>query len=443
MSLPEKSTAIRASRHGKAQGKLASALRLQRLLTEISSRFVTRPESETREIIESAQQMICEALCLDRSTLWLFSEDGVEMALSCYWQRPGSPPLRRNYVTRGNLPWADRQIREGKSFRFSSLADLPPEADQDREILIQYGTKSNVTFPLVTHGRVFGALAFATLTAERRWTDEEVASMGLISQIFSHVIGKRRAEERAEQLRDEIQRSTRAAVLGELAAALAHELNQPLTSILANAQAARRFITQGAADTREILVILDDIIRADKRAAEVIRNLREMLGDLPAHHESLCLNELVAEACAHFGNDPANDGIELMFDPGHLPARIKLARGEIQQLLANLILNASHAMSETPLERRRILIQTRCGEGMIHLLVRDHGHGIPPEHLGRIFEPFHTTRSDGLGMGLALCRRIAEAHGGTLKAANHEAGGALFTFSLPFAAGDRDGTMVR
>jgi GAF domain-containing protein len=207
MSLPEKSTAIRASRHGKAQGKLASALRLQRLLTEISSRFVTRPESETREIIESAQQMICEALCLDRSTLWLFSEDGVEMALSCYWQRPGSPPLRRNYVTRGNLPWADRQIREGKSFRFSSLAELPPEADQDREILIQYGTKSNVTFPLVTHGRVFGALAFATLTAERRWTDEEVASMGLISQIFSHVIGKRRAEERAEQLRDEIQRS--------------------------------------------------------------------------------------------------------------------------------------------------------------------------------------------------------------------------------------------
>jgi C4-dicarboxylate-specific signal transduction histidine kinase len=104
---------------------------------------------------------------------------------------------------------------------------------------------------------------------------------------------------------------------------------------------------------------------------------------------------------------------------------------EIQQLLFNLIANASHAMGETPPDRRRILIQTRSGDGIIHLCVRDHGHGIPPEHLGRIFEPFHTTRPDGLGMGLTICRRIAEAHGGTLKAANHETGGALFILSLP------------
>jgi two-component system sensor histidine kinase DctS len=88
-------------------------------------------------------------------------------------------------------------------------------------------------------------------------------------------------------------------------------------------------------------------------------------------------------------------------------------------------------MRETAPDRRRILIQIRSGDGMVHLRVRDHGHGIPPEHLDRIFEPFHTTRPDGLGMGLAICRRIAELHGGTLKAANHEAGGAEFTFSLP------------
>jgi signal transduction histidine kinase len=423
----------KTTRHrGTAQHKLASALRLQRLLAEISSRFVTSPQTATREIIESAQRSICETLGLDRSTLWLFSDDGLEMALTCYWQRPGSPPLRRNFVTRGNLPWADRQIREAKSFNFSSLADLPPEADRDREIFRLYGTKANVTFPLVTHGRVFGALAFAKLTDEHLWTDEEVASLELISQIFSHVIGKRRAEERADQLRDEIQRSSRAAVLGELAAALAHEINQPLTTILSNAQAARRFITRGSAETHEILAILDDIIRADKRAAGVVRNLREMLGDKPAQRELLCLNELVAESCALFANDPVNEGIDLMFDPGHVPAHIKLASVEIQQLLANLIANASHAMSGTPPDRRRILIQTRADEDMVHLHVRDHGHGIPPEHLDRIFEPFHTTRPDGLGMGLAICRRIAEAHGGTLKAANHQSGGAVFTFSLPF-----------
>ena len=436
MNPAEETTAMGAIRPGTAQGKLASALRLQRLLTEISSRFVTSPETETSEIVESAQHMICEALGLDRSTLWLFSEDGAEMALTCFWQSPGGPPLRRNFVTRGNLPWADRQIRDGKPIRFSNLSELPPEAAKDQESLNQYGTKSNVTFPLFTHGRVFGALAFATLSAERHWTDEEVASLGLIAQIFGHVIGKRRAEERAEQLRDEMRRSARAAVLGELAAALAHEINQPLTTILANAQAARRFITQGSADSREILAILDDIIRADKRAAEVIRNLSEMLGDKPFHHEHSCLNEVVAEACTLFSNDPANDGIKLMFEPGHLPARINLAQVKIQQLLVNLIANAGHAMSDTPPERRRILIQTRSVDGMIQLHVRDHGHGIPPEHLDRIFEPFHTTRNNGLGMGLAICRRIAETHGGTLKAANHEAGGAVFTLSLPLPAAE-------
>lgn len=430
MSLTDDTVPMCAICQDTAQDKLASALRLQRLLTEISSSFITTTETETSPIIESSQRIICETLGLDRSTLWLFSEDGEEMALACFWQRFSSPPLRLNVATKGNLPWADQQIRDGKSFRFTSLSDLPPEAARDREILFQYGTKSNVTFPLITHGKIFGALAFATLVAERAWTEEEVSSLELISQIFSHAIGKRRAEESAEQLRDEIRRSSRASVLGELAATLAHEINQPLTTILSNAQAARRFIANGSTDTREILAILDDIIHADKRAAEVIRNLREILSDEPLRRELLCLNQLVTEACTLCSNDVAGEGVELIFAPCHPAPQVQLARVEIHQLLINLITNAGHAMRETPQDRRRILIQTECDDGMIHLQVRDHGHGIPPTHLDRIFEPFHTTRSDGLGMGLAICRRIAHAHGGTLKAAN-ESEGAVFTLSLP------------
>lgn len=436
MSVTGETSAPTTVHPDKAQDKLASALRLQRLLTEISSCFITTAETETRPVIESSQRIICEALGFDRSTLWLFSEDGEEMALTCFWQRFQSPPLRRNFATKGNLPWADGQIREGKSFRFSRLSDLPPEAARDREILFQHGTKSNITFPLVTYGKVFGALAFATLTAERTWTDQEVSSLELVSQIFSHAIGKRLAEERADQLRDEIQRSARASMLGELAATLAHEINQPLTTILSNAQAARRFIANGSASTAEILTILDDIIRADKRAADVIRNLRDILSDDPLNRELLCLNELVAEACALCSNDPVNDGVELIFDPCRSNPHIRLARVEIHQLLFNLITNASQAMRETARDHRRIIIHTHASDGMIHLHIRDHGHGIPPEHLDRIFEPFHTTRSDGLGMGLAICRRIAQAHGGTLKAANHESGGAVFTFSLPLRSTD-------
>jgi signal transduction histidine kinase len=409
----------------------SSAIDLQRLLTEISTRFVVSSGANRREILESVQRMICETLGIDRSTLWLFSEDETEMALYSFWQRPESPPLRHNAVARDNLPWADRMIREGRPIRFSSLSELPPEAAVDREILRRYGTKSNVTFPLASQGRVFGALAFATLAEERRWGDDEVASMGLIAQIICHAIGKSRAEERVEQLRDEMQRSARASVLGELAAALAHEINQPLTSILANAQAARRFIAQGTANADEMVAILDDIIRADKRAAAVIQNLRAMLADKPVHREWLDLNDVAAEACALFVDDPAGEGVELVFEPGDFTQRVRLARVQIQQLLLNLFANAGHAMGEMAREDRRIVCQTGCGDGVIHLRVRDYGHGIPPEHLDRIFEPFHTSRRDGLGMGLAICRRIAEAHGGTLQAANQKPCGAVFTLSLP------------
>lgn len=238
MMSPLKEIAASGLRHQlKMEHDLASALRVQRLLAEISSRFVTRPAGEIDETIEEIQQLICETLVLDRSTLWLFSEDGSELALAHFWQQPGCVPLRRNYVTNGHLPWAENRIMRGETFHFSRLGDLPPEAAIDLETLRTYGTKSNATFPLVADGKVFGALAFAMITEERHWTGDEISSLKLTAQIFSHVISRRRAEVRAEQLREEIQRSSRAAVLGEIAAALAHEINQPLTTILGNAQA--------------------------------------------------------------------------------------------------------------------------------------------------------------------------------------------------------------
>jgi len=107
---------------------------------------------------------------------------------------------------------------------------------------------------------------------------------------------------------------------------------------------------------------------------------------------------------------------------------------EIQQLLLNLILNAIYAMSETPPGHRRILIHTGICNSRVNVRVRDHGCGISPEHMDRIFEPFHTTRPNGLGMGLAICRRIAEAHGGSLEARNAESAGAEFVFALPVRA---------
>ena len=127
--------------------------------------------------------------------------------------------------------------------------------------------KSNATFPLMANGRAFGALSFATLRAERRWRDFEIEELQLVAQIISNVIGRERAELREEQLRAELARATRLASLGELAATIAHELNQPLAVILSNAQAARRFLGDDALSTEELKEILEDIVRATNTPA--------------------------------------------------------------------------------------------------------------------------------------------------------------------------------
>ena len=415
--------------------ELAERLRLQKLIADILARFVALPNGQVDAAIEESQRLIVETLGLDRSTLWQVADDRPGMVLTHCWQRPGWPPLPPRFETEGKLPWAHAKVSRGESFWFTSIDELPPEAARDRESFLIHGPKSNVTMPLLANKQVFGALAFATLGEQRSWREDEIAELKLVAQIIGNVLGQQRAEDRAEQLRAEIACSTRAAMLGELAAALAHELNQPLTAILSNAQAARRFVAAGMIEAAELRAILDDIIRDDKRAGGVIHNLRAMLNNVPVLSEPCSLNDLVREVGEFLNGEMLGQGIELRqrLEPG-LPC-VLAAPVEIQQVLVNLLLNAAHAMKDTPREARYIEIETCSESCAAKLSIRDHGCGIPEENLGKIFNRFYSTRPSGLGMGLAICRRLIESHGGRINARNHESGGAIFSFSLPAFVG--------
>jgi PAS domain S-box-containing protein len=413
------------------QAELAEKLRLQELLAELLGPFVVLTSGQVDTAIEKMQRLIVETLGLDRSTLWQVAEGRPSMILTHCWQRPGWPALPPHFETEGKLPWAHAKVAGGESFWFTSIDDLPPEAAHDLESFRIHGPKSNVTIPLIANGQVFGALAFATLAKERKWRMDEIAELKMVAQIIANVLGRERADERSEQLRTEIAHSTRVAMLGELAAALAHELNQPLTAILSNAQAARRCIADGAIETDELRAILDDIIRDDKRAGGVIHNLRRMLNNTPAVPEACSLNDLVCEVAVFLNGEMLSQKIELRQTLAPALPRVQMAPVELQQVLVNLLLNAAQAMKHTPGDRRQIDIETRGGEGAVTVSIRDHGCGIPLEQMSKVFKPFHTTKSAGLGMGLAICRRLIEAHGGRIEAGNHEAGGATFWFSLP------------
>jgi len=405
--------------------------RLLRLLAGISTNLVSCPPDQVDEAIRGALQMVVETLDLDRSTIWQLGDDRAGMVLTHFWQKPGWPPLPARLDAAGLLPWCHAKILRGESFHFSTVGNLPPEARVDAENFLARGTRANVTAPLFADGGVFGAIGFAIVAGPREWTSDEIDGFELISRIIGNVIGRQRAELRAEQLRRELTRASRASLLGEIAAALAHEINQPLAAILGNAQAARRFIAAGAIDTAELLAILDDIIRDDKRAGLVIGNLRNMLEGSAAVREACCLNELVAEVCGFIEGGLATENIRLQRPATSQCIPVRAARLEIHEVLLNLILNASQAMAETPSDRRNVIIDTSIRDGEVVVEVADRGSGFPADQLARLFEPFHSTKPNGLGIGLAICKRIIEAHGGTISARNLEAGGAVFSFTLP------------
>jgi C4-dicarboxylate-specific signal transduction histidine kinase len=244
----------------------------------------------------------------------------------------------------------------------------------------------------------------------------------------------RRTESVAREQRHELAHLSRVAVLGELSGTLAHELNQPLAAILANAQAAQQLLAATPPESTRAHEALDGIVEADLRARDIIQRLRAMLkrGETPV--QRVDLNEVAREALALADGDlrAREVGVLAELAPG-LPA-VAGDRIQLQQVLLNLILNGCDAMGHVPRGERRLRVATKALNGTVVLDVEDRGTGIPGSDIERIFEPFHSTKSQGLGLGLAICRTIVGSHGGRLWASNNPERGATLHLELPVSA---------
>jgi two-component system, LuxR family, sensor kinase FixL len=246
------------------------------------------------------------------------------------------------------------------------------------------------------------------------------------------ITARRQAIDQAREQRAQLAHLGRVAVLGELSGAFAHELVQPLTSILGNAEAALELLPPGTPGRAEIEEMLRDIVKEDVRAAEVIQRLRSMLARGEIRRQTVDLNQVVRDVLSLVRGDlvARNVSVETRLD-----ARADLVLADavqLQQVLLNLIMNASDAMVANPPAQRRLSIATRrCDDGRgVECAVADWGPGVRPEDLERIFQPFVTTKKQGLGLGLAICRSIVESHGGRLWAENAPSGGgAVFRFT--------------
>ncbi len=316
----------------------------------------------------------------------------------------------------------------------SRIEDFPQDAAVDRRTCRALGIKSQVALPLVVGGTVVGGFVFSSSRDEPAWEPEQpIQGLRLLGEVFANALSRKQVELEAQRLRQEMAHIGRVSAMGELTASLAHELNQPLTAILNNAHVAERLLAADVVNVEELRDILDDIVADDKRAADVIRRLRQLLRKGDLEYTSLDLNEVVADVARLVMSDAAirNVSIRVEAAPG-LP-RVRGDRVQLQQVVLNLVLNGLDAMREPGGGDRTLVIRTFTDgdAGVVGVAVRDAGPGIAAKDAEHIFDPLYTTKAEGIGMGLAIARTIVDAHGGRLTAANNAEGGATFRFTLP------------
>jgi PAS domain S-box-containing protein len=261
-------------------------------------------------------------------------------------------------------------------------------------------------------------------------TDSTAATF--LGAVIVDITDRKRAEEALQQAQVDLTRLNRVMLLGEMTASIAHEVNQPISAVITNASAGLRWLGATLPDLREVRQALDRIVRDGARAGEVIARIRALVRKVPPHRDLLDINDTIREVISLTQTEMQRNGVGLVSRfPDRLPL-VSADRVQLQQVMINLIVNAIEAMAGTAGRLRELTIASGTDDAHdLFVEVRDTGPGFEPEQLDQLFQSFYTTKPDGIGMGLAISRSIAEAHGGRLSAAPNKPRGAVFRLTLP------------
>jgi signal transduction histidine kinase len=379
-------------------------------------------------ILDSATRL-CRA---DFGTLRLSEESGLRRVAA-----RGDPLLVRHswssfpvLVEKASLP--GRLAASKLPIHIPDLTALEGEHRDDAWITaVKAGFRTVLTVPLLKDDEIIGLIGLGRKQLQP-FTDTQISLFKDFAAQAAIALESTRRERQYREMQSELAHANRVATMGQLTASIAHEIKQPIATARNNACAALRFLETNPPDAAEVREALTCIVNDIDRTSHVVDRIGALIKKAPPRKEVVDLNAAILEVIALTLSEAAKSGVAVDTQLPVDSPRIQGDRVQLQQVMLNLIVNAIHSISSVPDGNRELHISTaRIEPEGVCVAVRDTGSGLRPEGLPRVFEPFYTTKPDGMGMGLPICRSIIEAHGGRLWATTCEPRGALFQFTIP------------
>jgi C4-dicarboxylate-specific signal transduction histidine kinase len=342
-------------------------------------------------------------------------------------------PLLRPLGLRPNTPLS-RLAKTRAPIHDADLAADQSYLDRDFGVVVvveSLGARTSLLVPMLKEDELIGAITVLR-TEVQPFTQRQIDLIADFAAQATIALESTRRERQYRELNTDLAHAARVATIGQLTASIAHELKQPISAIVIGGETSLRWLARQPPEIEEAKQSVEAIIKDANRANDVIGRIHNLITKNPARKELLDINACILEVIALTHREAVKNGVAVRTQlADHLP-RVEGDKVQLQQVMLNLILNAIQAMSELRESVRELHISTEIVESEgVCVAVRDSGPGLSPENLRRLFEPFYTTKPNGMGMGLSICRRIVEGHAGRLWATGHASQGALFRFTIP------------
>jgi signal transduction histidine kinase len=410
------------------QDRVTALIEQQTAISEVLRAIASSPHDLQPifdAILDSATRL-CRA---DLGTLRLSEEGGLRLVAV-----RGDPLLVSQVWS--SFPVLDKGSYLGRLATSRLAAHIPDfaafEGDRDDYWItaVNAGFRTGLFVPLLKDNEIVGTISLGR-TQVQPFTDKQISLFRDFAAQAAVALEITRLERQYREAQMALAHANRVATMGQLTASIVHEIKQPIATARMNAAAALRFLDKSPPDVAEVREALTCIVNDADRTSDVVDRIGSLIKKAPPRKEVVDLNAAILEVIALTGSEAVKTGVTVSTRLAPQLPRVQGDRVQLQQVMLNLIVNAIQSMSGVADGNRELHISTVSIEPEgVCVAVRDTGHGLRPESLPRLFEPFYTTKPDGMGMGLSICRSIIETHGGRLWATGCEPRGALFQFTI-------------